>query len=725
MENNIHVIKKLGTKENFNPKKIHSAVSKSADRVMKKFSESDLYRISDNVLNELSLNKQTEVKVSELHNLVELTLNKLGFNEVARSYKDYRNYKKKYESIMSSVTNKVTQLKLHEDVSNANSDSTLISTKKSIISSELGSEIYKNFFLSSEELEAMSDGYIYIHDRGSRLFGGTHNCCLFNIARVMKDGFEMGGLEYTEPKSLSAAMAVMGDVVMSSASQQYGGFSFSYDDTLAPYAEKSYNRYLDEYSNLCSSLGVEVNSDKADEWAFKHVKREAQQGFQAHEHLFNSLNSSRGDYIFCTGAILSKDPSNRWSKMIAETALEVRMEGQGRPGFKRPVLFPKLVFMYDEEKHGVGKPLEDLFNLAIRCNSKTMYPDFVSEMNPEKNTVGAMYNLNPDDPIFPMGCRSFLSPWYPKGHLHPSDESDKPVFLGRFNIGVITLNLPMIYMKSKTEGKDPFDELDYYLEITRKIHKKTRSYLGELRASSNPMAFTQGGLIDGFLKPNDKISPCLRSATASFGYIGLNELNRLYNGKSIYEDGEFPLKYLSHMNDKVNEFKEEDEILFSLYGTPSESYCGLSVELFKKKFGVIENVSDRDYFTNSFHCHVSEGINPIEKMKSESRFWDKTPGGRIQYVRISNSYNYEAMTSLVREAMKMGLYFGLNRPLGYCMDCGYEFTNDSDGGCPHCHSENVVTLQRVCGYLGFSRSTTGISRMNKAKMSEVHDRKSM
>lgn len=723
--NKILVIKKTGLKENFNPDKIHSAVLKSADRIMLKLGKDDLFKISSNVLNKLNLDNITEIKVSDLHNLVESSLDKLGFNDVARSYRDYRNYKKKYESIMSSVSDKLTELRTHEDVSNANSDSTLISTKKSIISSELGSEIYKNFFLSPDELKAMSDGYIYIHDRGSRIFGGTHNCCLFNMARVMKGGFEMGGLEYTEPKSLSAAMAVMGDVAMSSASQQYGGFSFSYDDTLSPYAEKSYNRYLNEYNSLCESLGVEVDKDKADEWAFNHVKREAQQGFQAHEHLFNSLNSSRGDYIFCTGAILSKDTNDRWAKMIAETALEVRMEGQGKPGFKRPVLFPKLVFMYDEEKHGEGKPLEDLFNLAIKCNSKTMYPDFVSEMNPEKNTVGAMYNLSPNDPIFPMGCRSFLSPWYPKGHLHPANEDDKPVFLGRFNIGVITLNLPMIYMKSKTEGTDPFDVLDYYLGITREIHKKTKEYLGNFKASSNPMAFTQGGLINGFLKPNDKIAPCLESATASFGYIGLNELNRLYNGKSIYEDGEFPLRILSYMNDKVNEFKEEDKILFSLYGTPSESYCGLSVELFRKKFGVIENVSDRDYFTNSFHCHVSEDINPIEKMESESRFWDKTPGGRIQYVRIPNGYNYEAMKSLVRTAMKMGFYFGLNRPLGYCMDCGYEFTNDSDGGCPHCHSENVVTLQRVCGYLGFSRSTSGVSRMNNAKMSEVHDRKSM
>lgn len=726
---NIKVEKKSGALVDFDASKIHEAVKKSASRVLLTFTDIDLKNISDEVIKVLNsnnlINLDGVVTVPDMHKAVELSLDNLGFESVAKSYRDYRNYKEDYVKMMEVIDNKLEQLKYKEDTSNANSDSTLISTKRSIIASELGSELYKRFFLSDSERQAMSDGYIYIHDRGSRLFGGTHNCCLFNIANVMKGGFFMGGIDYTEPGSLSAAMAVMGDIAMSSASQQYGGYSFTYDDTLAPYAEKSYNKYMKEYKDLADSIGGEYDESKADEWAYNKVKRDAEQGFQAHEHLFNSVNSSRGDYIFVTGVISSKLTDNRWSKLIAETALKVRMGGQGKEGFKRPVLFPKLVFLYDEEKHGKGKALEDLFELAVKCNAKTMYPDFVSLENPEKNHVSEMYKLNPNDPIFPMGCRSFLSPWWKKGGMYRDGEDDIPVFLGRFNIGVVTLNLPMIYMKSKTEGKDFYEVLNYYLELVRSIHRKTYEHLGKLKASSNPIGFTQGGFLGGNLNPNDYIAPLLKSATASFGYIGLNELNRLYNGKSLFEDGEFPLEVMTYINDVVLGYKNEDKILYSLYGTPSESYCGQSVRQFREKFGEIEGVSDREYFTNSFHCHVSEEITQVEKMDSEYRFWDKTPGGRIQYVRIPNEYNIEANRVLIRRAMAMGLYFGLNRPLGYCTTCGFEFTNDNDGACPKCGSEEVVTLQRVCGYLGFSRSAAGSSRLNDSKLAEVHDRKSM
>lgn len=296
------------------------------------------------------------------------------------------------------------------------------------------------------------------------------------------------------------------------------------------------------------------------------------------------------------------------------------------------------------------------------------------------------------------------------------------MFLGRFNIGAISLHLPMIYAKSKKENKDFYEVLDYYLEMIRKIHLRTYEYLGEMKASTNPVAFCEGGFYGGNLKPTDKIAPILKSATASFGITALNELQQLYNKKSLYEDGNFVLEVMQYINDKVNKFKKEDGKLYAIYGTPAESLCGLQVEQFRKKYGIVENVSDREYVSNSFHAHVSEDITPIEKQDSEQRFWYLFNGGKIQYVKYPVNYNLEAMKTLVRRAMQLGFYEGLNLSLSYCNECGC-----SDIGmdkCNKCGSSDLTCVERMNGYLSYSR-VKGDTRLNKAKMSEIKERKSM
>ena len=228
------------------------------------------------------------------------------------------------------------------------------------------------------------------------------------------------------------------------------------------------------------------------------------------------------------------------------------------------------------------------------------------------------------------------------------------------------------------------------------------------------------------LNPNELIKPCLDSATASFGITALNELNELYNGKSIYEDGEFPLEVMRYINDKIKEYKEEDHHLYAVYGTPAESLTGLQVKQFRKLYGVIKNVSDREYVSNSFHCHVTEEINPIDKMTKEARFWDLFGGGRITYSRLPIDYNVEAQKSLIRHAMDLGLYYGTNLAKNYCAQCGEEFLDDNNTeNCPNCGSDQIVSINRMNGYLGYTRTIWQGSRMNDAKMSEIHDRKSM
>lgn len=721
---NVYVLKKDGTKEEYSSQKIVSAVSKSADRAMVDLSEKDFENIVSKVEGKISELFEKEGTISipilKMHNIVEYALDS-SYPAVAKSYRDYRNYKTDFVDMLDKVYKRSQSIMYIGDKENSNTDSALVATKRSLIFNELNKSLYKKFFLNKEELEACKEGYIYIHDMSARR--DTMNCCLFDVANVLKGGFEMGNLWYNEPKSLSVAFDVIGDIVLSTAAQQYGGFTLpEIDKVLAPYAEKSYEKYVKEFYEVISYsalLNVTVSgvNEKAHEYAMNKVHRDFEQGFQGWEYKLNSVGSSRGDYPFITMTIgLGKE---RFEKMAAITMLQVHQEGQGKDGNKKPVLFPKIVFLYDEKLHGEGKELEDVFEAGIECSRRTMYPDWLSLTG--EGYVPSMYKKY-GEVISPMGCRAFLSPWYEKGGLDPLDETDKPVFVGRFNLGAISLNLPMIYAKADKENKDFYEVLDYYLEMIRQLHIKTYDYLGEMRASTNPMAYCEGGFYGGNLKHTDKIRSLLKTATMSFGITALNELQKLHNKKSLVDDGDFALEVMEYINKKVVEFKYEDGKLYAIYGTPAESLCGLQVQQFRQMYGIIEGVSDREYVSNSFHCHVAEDITPIQKQDLENRFWNLHNGGKIQYVKYPINYNSDAIRTLVRRAMKLGFYEGVNLALSYCDDCGYEELNMDV--CPKCGSSNLTKIDRMNGYLSYSR-VKGDSRLNDAKMAEIKERKSM
>ena len=711
------VIKKDGTSESYNFAKIRNAVTKSASRVMIELSEDEWKIIQDMV--EERLNGKESIVIYNMHNVVEDVLE--NFDPViAKSYKDYRNYKKDFVHMMDEVYQKSQSIRFLGDKENSNTDSTLVATKRCLIFNELNKELYRKFFMTQDERQACKDGYIYIHDQSARL--DTMNCCLCDVGAVMAGGFEMGNVWYNEPKTLDTAFDVFGDIILATASQQYGGFTVcEVDKILAPYAEKSYVKYYEEYIEMAqeteTQMWDEVLEEYANKYAMKKIKRDFEQGFQGIEMKLNTVGSSRGDYPFIT--MTFGLGTGTFEKMASITFLQVHMKGQGKEGNKKPVLFPKLVFLYDENLHGEGCINEDLFEVGIECSMKTMYPDWLSLTG--EGYVADMYKKY-GRVVSPMGCRAMLSPWFERGGMKPADEDDKPVFVGRFNVGAVSLHLPMILAKARQESKDFYEVLDYYLEMIRGVHKRTFEYLGEMKASTNPIQFCEGGFLGGHLNPSDKIKPILKPMTASFGITALNELQELYNGKSIAEDGQFALEVMQYINDKVNQFKEEDGWLYAIYGTPAESLCGTQVTQFRKMYGIIENVSDRSYVSNSFHCHVTEDITPIQKQDLEGRFWNLCNGGKIQYVRYPLNYNKEAVVTLVRRAMKLGFYEGVNLSLAYCDDCGHqELEMDV---CPVCGSENLTKIDRMNGYLSYSR-VHGDTRLNKAKMEEIAERKSM
>lgn len=871
--NKIRVIKKDSTYEDFNPQKIINAVKKSAFRALVVLDDEQCDQIVNAVMNKIKEMNIKDIPISEMHNIVEYSLELIN-PSIAKSYRDYRNYKIDFVHIMDAVYKKSQAIRYIGDKENANTDSALVATKRSLIFNELNKRLYRKFFMTVPERQACKEGYIYIHDQVARLDtmncfdrstrfitangiqsfnefsdgdeimvpthlgnwkkgvvhsygwqklqrvyfkrgnsneksvlvtpnhrwilkdgsettnlkvgdkliytpdissfneetksyqcytnsgdrtwvvtriepatlnpkskvwcleveddhsflleGGipTGNCCLFDAKTVLSGGFEMGNVWYNEPKTLDVAFDVIGDIILSTASQQYGGFTIpEIDKLLIPYAEKSYQLYYTEYLNIIdydepgNPEIPQLIHNKADKYAMKKVNREFEQGFQGIEMKLNTVGSSRGDYPFITMTFgLS---THKFGKMASITFLKVHMNGQGKEGNKKPVLFPKLVFLYDKNLHGPGCENEDVFEAGIECSSKTMYPDWLSLTG--DGYVASMYKKY-GAVVSPMGCRAFLSPWFERGGMNPADENDKPVFVGRFNIGAVSLHLPMILAKSRQEGKDFYEVLDYYLEMIRNIHKRTYDYIGELRASINPVAFCEGGFYGGHLDPKDKIKSILKPMTASFGITALNELQELYNGKSLVEDGEFAIEVMNYINKKINEFKEKDGYLYAIYSTPAENLCGLQVKQFRAKYGIIEGVSDKEYVSNSFHCHVSENISPIEKQDLEGRFWDLSNGGKIQYVKYPIDYNIEAIKTLIRRAMEKGFYEGANLSLAYCDDCGHqELEMDV---CPKCGSKNLTKIDRMNGYLAYSR-VHGDTRLNSAKMAEIADRISM
>lgn len=541
----------------------------------------------------------------------------------------------------------------------------------------------------------------------------TGNCCLFDIGNVLRGGFSMSNVDYTEPTSVLSALQVIGDITLVATAQIFGGFTIpSIDLVLLPYAYKTWNKAYHEISTMFPMADPQKYIDYADEV----LNRELKQGFQSLELKLNTVPCSRGDFAFTTLSFGCWDDSAyslrdySFLKRICEALLKTRMAGHGEN--HKPVVFPKLIYLYD--KRLVDKYLEvnEVFETAIECSSKCMYPDFLSLTgNPEVNKVAQEY-LEYGTIVSPMGCRAYLSHW--------GNSENPSVTTGRCNIGAVSLNLPLIYAVAKKEGKAFYDVLDNRLEVIREFLKKRYDLIRHTKACTNPMAFMQGGFYKGNLKADDEIGDLVNYMTASFGVTALNELNILATGKTLYQDPWYAEGVLKHINDKVEQFKKEDGYLYAIYGTPAEATAGVQAKQYAEYTG---DNQFGEYFTNSFHMHVSEPITPFEKQDAEYKMFHMCNGGHIQYVRVTNPENLQALKALILRGMEKGFYQGINFDSVYCEDCHKHSTNAMNK-CPHCGSTNLSVISRVCGYLGYTKAN-GSTRMNDAKLAEIKDRVSM
>lgn len=719
----IRVTKKDASVEPFNKQKIISAVQKAAFRCDKHITDKEYERIANEVLRRIENRKNIEV--AELHELVIAVLNFLQYRDVAESYAEYRYYKNTYAKTFEKLRQDADDVLHLGDRENANFDSALISTKGSLIKGFLTKSLYNQFYLSKKEKELIERGDIYIHDLRDMILGSV-NCCLFDMATVLKDGFEMSNVEYTEPNSVLSALQVIGDITLVATAQQFGGFTIpEIDKTLLPYCKKTYKRQFDFYKDL------ELSDEEADDYALDDVNRELEQGFQSLELKLNTVPSSRGDFAFTTLTFGQWDYKNLsgneayFMHIIGSKILEIRRNGHGKN--HKPVVFPKLVYLYDKDQIENDWYSKTLFDEAVRTSAECMYPDYLS-LTDDYSVVAEMYKKY-GVITSPMGCRAYLSPWW--------NEEGKAVTIGRCNIGAVSLNIPLIISIAKQLYPDDWRNEFWYLlndrmEVIRNFLKKRYDIIRHQKCSSNPLAFTQGGFYEGHKDPDDEVGDLVRYMTASFGITALDEATFLWTGKRLIDDDScFATMVLRHVQSKITEFKKEDGYLYAMYGTPAESLCATQAKQYAKycEEAEIENVFAHsehyspEYFTNSFHLNVTEDITPFEKQDKEFKNFHIVAGGRIQYVRLDNPENHEAVKKMIERGMDMGFYQGVNFDSAYCNDCGTHSTNVLFE-CPHCGSKNISVISRVCGYLGYS-NVNGKSRMNDGKMAEIQNRKSM
>lgn len=688
----IKVMKKDGTLEKFTHSKIERAVNKTALRCNVDLIEPELKSIAVAVERELMPVTEGGVRfvpVAHIHETVIEILNKFR-PELSKEYESFRNYKKNVKEHFEQMILDTEQLLHNGDKENANRDSYLIDAQKSMSGEIFSVRNMLDYELPKSASKAHKDGDIYIHDLRDRLFNSI-NCCLFDMGNVLRGGFTYNGVTYKEPNSFRTACSMLEDVMNSARLNQYGGFTIpEIDSVLAPYARKTYISYYEKF------LAMEVDAPEriAEEMTYADIV----QGLESIEHSLHMVNNTFITFTFGLD-------TTKFGKLIAKALLQVRRAGLGTTGV--PAVFPKLVFLYTDKLHGEGNENEDLFKDAIHTSAKCMYPDYLSL---DEGYLGEVYHRT-GKAISPMGCRAFLSEY-----VNPEGES---VFLGRANCGAITLNLPRFALKANGDMNKFLELVNENFEEAIKVHLFTYNRMKKVKAKTNPLFFQHGGCHIR-LGAEDTLEKVLDTFTWSIGYIGLEEATQAMYGKSLHEYPTFAEETLKHIKGLIEQAKKDTGLMLALYSTPAESLCYKFLEQDKAIFGEVEGVTDKAYYTNSYHCNVTAKLDVDTKMNIERKMFDIATGGRIVYNEYPHTTNMKAIIDCVRYAMSLGLYYGVNIQADTCLSCGHQA--EIEGNCPKCGSYQILRINRICGYLSYTTTEQGENMVNKGKTEEIKTR---
>lgn len=714
---NLKVISKTGKVTSFNPNKIIDACQKSATSIGRQLSQEQESQILTEVCHWLDTPQYRDtIATSDLHRFVMGALRVVD-GLIYRAYHDYWKNQSEQAAAFKELYDEAESLKYGEYNENANKDSQVISTKSALIN-EMSMKKLMRTVLNKEWLKAHDEGYIYIHDLGD-LYKDTFNCNLFDLEHLMRnkkhdDGiyaFKINNKITHEPKHVSSAFDILSSVTIAASGNQFGGFTVNHiDSTLAPYAEKSYQHYLTD--------AKEYGITDAERYAQDKTLKEIKQGVQSYTYELAQTQNALGQTPFTT--ISFGLDTSKWGREITRSILEDRMSPDNRD------VFPKLVFMYRSEINGDPEsPNYDLYKLSLECSSKKLYPDYLSFS--ADDIKGEHYRRDvyerSGQTIAPMGCRAHLSPF-----INP--ETGKDVTDGRFNIGAISLNPVKFALESKDINgnfdQEKFDALiEKYSNIVFDILNWRYERVGNLYGSSNPLFWCEGGAWQR-IKPTQQVkeSNLLDSATASIGYTGLYEMVNAMKGDNWKtttdeERRQIQANFLNHVNRIREERSKTDMHPYAIYSTPAESLVFTWEKLLTKQYGVISGVTDRDYLTNSFHQPVWIHSSAIDKIDYEKEFHQLAKGGHISYAEFNYGVAPTSLEAIVNYAMRQGMYFGVNVINSVCDDCGQH--GDFLMTCDHCSSENILVVERVCGYLTYSKRS-GVQAVNDGKWSEIKER---
>ncbi|MEE0140903.1 MAG: anaerobic ribonucleoside-triphosphate reductase [Coprococcus sp.] len=687
------VIKRDGQEVNYNRSKIIVAIGKANEEVPEE------ERVSDEEIEEIvsyvETRKRKRILVEDIQDIIEQKLMALGKYELAKRYIVYRYTRELVrranttdDSILSLIKN--SNKEVMEE--NSNKNATAASTQRDLIAGEVSKDLTKRLLLPEKIAKAHEDGILHFHD-ADYFVQPIFNCCLINIQDMLDNGTVMNGKLIESPKSFQVACTVMTQIISAVASSQYGGQSVDLKH-LGKYLRKSHDKYEKAYR---AHFGDEFDDETIEKLVQDRLKDELKSGVQTIQYQINTLMTTNGQSPFVT-LFLNLDEKNEYieeNAMIVEEILRQRLEGiKNEKGVYVTPAFPKLIYVLDENNCLKGGKYDYITKLAVKCSAKRMYPDYISAKKMRENYEGNVFSC--------MGCRSFLSPW--------KDENGNYKFEGRFNQGVVSINLPQIGILAKGNEEVFWKLMDERLELCFEALMCRHNALKGTLSDVSPIHWQYGAIAR--LDKGEKIDPLLYGgySTMSLGYIGLYEVTKLMKGVSHTDPvgEEFALRVMNHMKEAADRWRDETNIGFSLYGTPAESLCYRFARIDLEKFGEIKNITDKGYYTNSYHVDVREKIDAFSKFSFESQFQKISSGGSISYVEIPNMrHNLEALEEVVKFIYDNIQYAEFNTKSDYCHVCGYDgeikINDDLEWECPQCgnkdHSKMNVT-RRTCGYLG-------------------------
>ena len=687
------VIKRDGQEVYYNRSKIIVAIGKANEEVPEE------ERISDQEIEEIvsyvETRKRKRILVEDIQDIIEQKLMALGKFDLAKRYIVYRYTRELVrranttdDSILSLIKNSNKEV-IEE---NSNKNATAASTQRDLIAGEVSKDLTKRLLLPEKIAKAHEEGILHFHD-ADYFVQPIFNCCLINIQDMLDNGTVMNGKLIESPKSFQVACTVMTQIISAVASSQYGGQSVDLKH-LGKYLRKSHDKYEKAYR---AHFGDEFDDDTIEKLVQDRLKDELKSGVQTIQYQINTLMTTNGQSPFVT-LFLNLDENNEYieeNAMIVEEILRQRLEGiKNEKGVYVTPAFPKLIYVLDENNCLKGGKYDYITKLAVKCSAKRMYPDYISAKKMRENYEGNVFSC--------MGCRSFLSPW--------KDENGNYKFEGRFNQGVVSINLPQIGILAKGNEEVFWKLMDERLQLCFEALMCRHNALKGTLSDVSPIHWQYGAIAR--LDKGEKIDPLLYGgySTMSLGYIGLYEVTKLMKGVSHTDPvgEEFALRVMNHMKEATDRWRDETNIGFSLYGTPAESLCYRFARIDLEKFGEIKDITDKGYYTNSYHVDVREKIDAFSKFSFESQFQKISSGGSISYVEIPNMrHNLEALEEVVKFIYDNIQYAEFNTKSDYCHVCGYDgeikINDDLEWECPQCgnkdHSKMNVT-RRTCGYLG-------------------------